>query len=152
MIASVRSKFLFSVLLLAAIGCSSVEPRSGVRLLVRNPSCRAAVCPSQQILGFPSNQPGTPGGMWSLDLGTMTTPTACLMLPPSANFYIIDTGNGVTDTIGWTIAEGLSLGALQPQQSRLMALPSTSAFVPASAPGWSVDLPGGTQVSPRGAC
>ena len=153
MVVSVRSKCILPVVLLAAISCSSsLEPRSGVTLLVTNTTCRFAPCPSQHILGFPSNQLSSPGGMWSLDLGTMTTPTACLTLPNSAHFYIINAGTNDTTTITWTTALGLSLGTLQPQESRLMASPSTSEFVPASAPGWSVAFPGGTQVAPHSAC
>jgi hypothetical protein len=119
---------------------------------VTNATCQVAPCPSQHILGFPSRQPATPGGMWSLDLGTLITPTACLTLPRSASFYIIDVATNDTTTIRWTTADGLSLGVLQPQASRIQATPSTSAFVPASAPGWSVAFPGDGQVSPRNAC
>ena len=153
MAVSVRSTCVLPVVLFAAVSCSSsLEPRSGVTLFVTNAACRFAPCPAQHILGFPSNQPLTPGGYWSLDLGTVTTPTACLTLPSSAHFYIIDAGTNDTTTITWTTAVGLSLGTLQPQESRLMASPSTSEFVPASASGWSVAFPGGTQVAPRGAC
>ena len=94
----------------------------------------------------------TPGGMWSIDLGVLSAPSACLALPASAHFYIINAGTNDTTTITWTASLGLSLGALQPQDSRLMASPSTAAFIPASALGWRATLPGGTQVSPAGPC
>jgi hypothetical protein len=140
-------------LLLGALGCSStVQPRAGVTLLITNGTCGTGQCASVQILGFPSSQPHTPGGFWSVDLGLVSAPSACLTLPPSATFRVIDASTGATTTYRWTTADGLSLGALQPPASRIQAMPSTDAFVPASAPGWSVTLPAGSQVSPGQAC
>jgi hypothetical protein len=140
-------------LLLGALGCSStVQPRAGVTLLITNATCETGQCAPVQILGFPSNQPHTPGGFWSLDLGIVSAPSACLTLPPTATFRVIDASTGATTTYMWTTAERLSLGALQPPASRIQATPSTSAFVPASAPGWSVTLPASSPVSPRQPC
>jgi hypothetical protein len=149
---SARGNRAILVVFLATMACTPLEPRSGITLLVTNSGCIGATCPSQHILGFPSTQPNTPGGLWSIDLGTLTAPTACLTLPRSANFYIIDTGTNDTTTITWTTADGLALGTLQAQEKSLMAVPSTGAFVPATSPGWSVVFPGGTKVSPRSAC
>lgn len=138
-------------LLLAAVACSSsVQPRAGVTLLVTNATCDAGSCSPLQILGFPSNQPATPGGMWSLDLGLVTTPSACLKLPVSATFRVI--GPGTTTTYTWTTGNGLSLGAQPPSASRIQAGPSTGAFVPARAAGWTITFPGGTAVSASQAC
>jgi len=139
--------------LLGPLGCSStVQPHAGVTLLITNGTCETGQCASVEILGFPSNQPHTPGGFWSVDLGLVAAPSACLTLPPSATFRVIDASTGATMTYTWTTAEGLSLGALQPPASRIQATPSTGAFVPGSAAGWSVTLPAGSHVSPRQPC
>jgi hypothetical protein len=145
------------LLLLATLACSSsLEPRSGVTLLVTNGTCQAGQCTPLAILGFPSNQPITPGGLWSIDLGLLTVPAACLTFPRSAIFRVIGVSNdgtkADTTTYTWTTALPLSLGALEPPASRLWASPSTAAFVPASAPSWIVNLPAGSHVSPRQAC
>jgi len=140
-------------LLLGALGCSStVQPRAGVTLLITNGTCETGPCAPLQILGFPSNQPHTPGGFWSVDLGLVSASSACLTLPPSATFRVTDASTGATTTYTWTTANGFSLGALQPPASRIQATPSTGAFVPANAAGWSVTLPAGSQVSPSQAC
>ena len=143
-------------LLLTALACSSsVEPRSNVRLLVTNGTCGSSSCSPLQVLAFPSNQPRTPGGLWSIDLGLITAPSACLTLPSSATFRVIGVSNdgtkGDTTTFAWTTAVPLSLGAQPPSASRIFAAPTTSSFVPATAPGWSATLPG-PSVSPTQAC
>src|SRR5437870_3075393 len=98
--------------LLGPLGCSStVQPHASVTLLITNGTCETGQCASVQILGFPSNQPHTPGGFWSVDLGLVSAPSACLTLPPSATFRVIDASTGATMTYTWTTAEGLSLGA-----------------------------------------
>ena len=126
-----------------ALACSStVGPSSAVTLRVTNGTCVQGQCDSLEVLGFPSTQPNTPGGLWSLDLGTITGQDACFTIPPSATFRIIGSD---TVTITWTRALGLSLGTIAPSASRFQAGPSTGDFVPAQASGWSVTLPGGTQ-------
>ena len=140
-------------LLIGAVGCSStVQPRAGVTLLITNGTCEAGPCAPLQILGFPSNQPHTPGGFWSVDLGRISALSACLTLPPSATFRVTDASTGATTTYTWTTADAFSLGALQAPASRIPATPSTGAFVPATAPGWRVTLPAGSQLSPGQAC
>src|SRR5437879_11714758 len=103
-------------LVFAALSCSSIdEPRSGVTLLVTNESCVTGRCDSLRVLAFPSNQPNTPGGLWSLDLGIMTTAHACFTLPPTATFRVIgmrQDGTADTTTFTWTNTKSLSLGAL----------------------------------------
>jgi hypothetical protein len=142
--------------LLAALACASPsEPRSGVTLLVTNGACVAQYCDSLRILGFPGNQPGTPGGYWSIDLGIVTTPTACLTLPPSATFRVIglhEGGGADTTTVTWTTTALFSLGAQVPSASLIMASPTTTAFVPADAEGWRITLPGGSRATPSSAC
>ena len=147
----VRAWTALPLLLAATVACSSsVEPRPGVTLLVTNATCGARSCSPLQILGFPSNQPATPGGMWSLDLGLVTTSSACLTLPASATFNVV--GPGTTKTYSWTTANGLSLGAEPPSASRIQAAPSTGMFVPARAAGWTITLPGGAAVSAAKPC
>ena len=143
-------------ILFVTISCSSgVEPRSGVTLLVTNGTCQQGHCDSLRVLGFPSNQPLTPGGFWSLDLGLITASEACFILPPTAEFHVIGVrpdGTGYTTTFTWTSAESLALGAQPASSSRFQAGPSTTAFVPASAAGWRITVPGGSQATPSSAC
>jgi len=140
-----------SVLCLGAIACSSsVEPSQSVTLQVTNQTCSPGPCAPLQILAFPSNQPKTPGGFWSLDLGVVTAASACLTIPANATFRV--SGSGATTTYTWTSAIPLSVGTLLPAEPRLQARPSTGTFVPGSAPGWSVTLPGDSRPTPSGAC
>lgn len=154
--APLRSLRILPLLLSFTISCSgSVEPRSGVTLLVSNASCHGGRCDSLRILAFPSNQPNTPGGLWSLDLGLVTAPEVCLVLPPSATFHVTGVReNGTTDTTtyAWTSAKSLSLGALLASSSRIQAGPTISPFVPATAAGWRITVPTGSQASPSSAC
>ena len=86
-----------SVLCLGAIACSSsVEPSQSVTLQVTNQTCSPGPCAPLQILAFPSNQPKTPGGFWSLDLGVVTAASACLTIPANATFRV--SGSGATTT------------------------------------------------------
>ena len=144
-------------LLLGVFACSSpVEPRSGITLLVTNRPCQAGQCAAVRVLGFPSNQPLTPGGNWSLDLGLLTGPSACLSIPASGIFRVIgvssDGTKADTTTYNWTSADRFSLGAQPESASRFTAAPSTGEFVPSGAAGWSVTLPGAGPISSGPAC
>jgi len=147
---------MIPLILFVTISCSAaVEPHSGVTLFVTNASCQAARCDSLRVLGFPSNQPLTPGGLWSIDIGLVTASEACLILPPSAAFHVIGLradGRADTTTYTWTSAKSLSLGALPPSSSRFQVLPSISAFVPSTAAGWRITIPTGSQATPSSAC
>ncbi len=130
-------------------------PHAGVTLLVTNATCRIGQCAPVQILGFPSDHPLTPGGLWSIDLGVLNAPSACLTFPPSATFRVIgvsNDGTADTTTFTWTTDKALALGGQSPTASLIQASPSTNAFVPASGSGWTVTLPGGSRVSPTRAC
>ena len=144
------------LLVVAVLACSSVvDPKSDITLLVTNSSCSTGRCDSLEVLGFPSNQPRTPGGFWSIDLGLLTTPEACFTLPPSATFRVIGVnadGSRDTTTFTWTSADALSLGVQDPSGFRIFASPSTTAFVPATAAGWTITFPTGSQPSPSSAC
>ena len=141
---------------LAGLACSSAAaPDPPSMLLVTNATCASGSCDPLDVLAFPSNQPLTPGGYWSLDLGLITTPQACFTIPTSAKFLIVavnpDSSRDTT-TITWTSSIPVSLGAIPPSGNRIMAGPSTSAFVPSSSPGWTVTFPNGSAASPNTAC
>jgi hypothetical protein len=154
----VRNRCVIAIppLVFAALSCSSsLEPRGDITLLVANGSCLPGPCSSQEVLAFPSNQPNTPGGNWSLDLGTMSGPELCITFPASATFRVIglnDDGSADTTKLMWTTALPVTLGVQAPSASRISASPSTSGFVPAMAAGWSITLPGESQVVPGSAC
>lgn len=145
------------LLFLTATACTSAtEPRSGMTLLVTNVACQTDQCAPVMVLGFPDNQPHTPGGLWSLELGLVTTASACLELPATATFRVIgwsaDGTRADTTLFPWTSARGLSLGTRLPSESGFRASPSTLEFAPAKSSGWSVSLPGTGAVSPAPAC
>jgi hypothetical protein len=99
------------------------------------------------VLAFPGNQPNTPGGLWSFDLGAVTGASACLTIPPSAAFTVN------ADTVErWTTSSPLSIGLVTPGQSAIQAAPSTGTFVPAHAAVWSVSLPGNAAPVPSADC
>ena len=150
---------LFAALLITGfLGACQSNDTAGTSttptILVTNGTCLSGHCDSLEILAFPSNQPLTPGGFWSIDLGLMTGPQACLALPPSATFRVTGPdSNGIVHTINyaWTPTVSLSLGSIAPADGRLQASPTTAVFVPASAAGWRVTLPG-PQLTSDSAC
>lgn len=136
-----------------AIACSSaVDVPPSVTILVTNSTCNPGPCSSVRVLAFPDDQhqPHTPGGLWSLDLGTVSTASACLTIPAAREFNV--TGPNGTTTFLWSTDNGLALGSLSPSDPVLQATPSTGTFVPASAAGWSVALPGSATPTPGTAC
>lgn len=145
-IVSTTSVVLALLVVSACTSPAEPEPPPSVALLVTNATCSSGQCSSFQVRGFPSNQPNTPGGFWSLDLGTVSTGSACLTLPPADTFWV----NAVPSV--WTSHDSLSLGIVEPGSGVLLAIPSTSRFVPASSAGWSVTLPGGTAVAQADVC
>jgi hypothetical protein len=147
---SVRSAIPF---LLVIVACSStVEPLSSVTLQVRNATCEPGPCQAIRVLAFPQNQPLTPAGLWSLDLGVVTGATACITLPPSAHFNVTDTGSGAVTVTTWTTGDSLSLGPWAPTGARFTASPTTPWFVAGNARSWSVTLPGNTAPLPAQGC
>ncbi len=145
-----------AAVVLAGLACSStLEPRSGITLLATNSTCLIGRCDSLEVLAFPSNQPNTPGGYWSFDLGLLTTPEACFKVPASAAFRVIGVnadGSRDTTTFTWTSADPLSLGAQAASGSRIQASPTTAAFVPATAAGWRIAFPTDSRASPGAVC
>lgn len=148
-----RNSKLLSVVAFLASACSStLAPRDDVKLLVTNRSCDTGPCTPLRVLGFPRDQPNTPGGFWSIDLGVVTGPTACLTLPASREFTVTEVPSGKTTVHRWTTADGLSLGAQPSSASPLFATPSTSEFIPTSRPAWKVTFPGSAEAAPSAAC
>ncbi|MFG1690691.1 hypothetical protein ACGF5M_00810 [Gemmatimonadota bacterium] len=135
--------------LLVVFACTSAtepEPPPSVTLLVTNATCDSGQCSSFQVRGFPNNLPAVPAGPRSLDLGTVSTESACLTLPSADTFWV-----NTTPSI-WTSRDSLSLGIQEPGQFWGHVSRSTSEFVPANSAGWSITLPGGTAVTPADVC
>ncbi len=148
------SVLVSSVAVGSAIGCgSSLEPKPvGVTMLVRNTTCDPGPCVALRVLGFPNNHPHTPGGFWSLDLGIVLSSSACVMIPPTATFRVTNAGTGATTTYSWTSGDSLSLASIPSSASVIQAAPTTGAFVPMHASGWSVALPSSSGPTPNSAC
>jgi hypothetical protein len=126
-----------------------------VTLLVNNAKCLASPCDSLEVFAYPSDQPDTPGGLWTLDLGVMTTPRACFVLPTSAHFYVIGesyTAPPDTSVTTWTTRIPLSLAAGPPSAGFFEPNPSTQAFIPANAAGWSITFPTDRAALPGASC
>jgi hypothetical protein len=137
---------------LTAAGCSSnMDPVLPVTVLVHNTTCDIGPCVPVHVLAFPHDQPLTPGGLWSIDLGLLGSASGCLLLPPSATFTVRGP-EGVEARLNWQPGDRVSLGTILPGQSQLMASPSTSEFVPSDSRGWTVDLPTGATLERATAC
>ena len=133
-------------------GCTSfTEPARPVTLLVTNTTCTPGPCVPLRILAFPDNQPRTPGGLWRIELGVVSTASACVTIPASAEFRVTGPPEGTT-VWHWSTRNGVSLGGLLPGEFGPMAVPSTSSFVPMSESGWSVTLPDGKHAAEATAC
>ncbi len=147
------SRLLLLLITGIAPGCSSsVETPTRVTVLVTNQTCAPGPCAAIRVLAFPDNQPNTPGGAWSLNLGVVSTASACVVLPPIAAFYVIAEPEHDTTTFTWTTARHVTLGGQPEAASTLHASSTTDAFVAMSAAGWSVELPGGTRAVPAAPC
>ena len=137
------------VLLLVFACTSPTGPGPSGTLLVTNATCNLGQCSSFQVRGFWTHQPVyTPGGRWSMYLGTVSTEYACLTLPGVDSFRV-GSPTEMT-TYYWTSRDSLSLGILEPGELFWKATPSE--FVPANSAGWSITLPGGTAVTPANVC
>ena len=145
----------FVPVLFAAIACTKtvIDPAPGVvTIKVTNTTCISDSCAPIHVLAFPDKQPLTPGGMWSLDLGIVSTRTACLTLPDHAEFTV--SGPSPSDKVvyTWTSADRVSLGAISTSESRIQAHPSTDSFVPTESKGWEITMPAGARVTASGEC
>lgn len=162
------SKIMVRLLVVSGVWCSacslpgepnditvslSAESRdSTVRLFVDNATCATGSCSPIRILGFPDNQPRTPGGFWSIDLGVIRGASACFTLPKSREFRVTAYPSGQTTTISWTPSLPLSLAAEPDTASIILASPTTPSFLPASSRGWNIRLPGSGGASTAAPC
>jgi len=131
--------FLFPVL--ATYSSPNDAPRS-VAVLVTNTTCTPGPCEAVRILAYPWSELHTPGGMWKIDLGTITTATACVTIPATSEFRITEQPSGKTTIFPWTTRDSVALGTRRPGVEIFSATPSTEWFVPQRARAWSVALPG----------
>lgn len=139
--------------LFALLACTSAtEPGTPVTLWVTNATCTAEMCTAIEIRGFPAKHPSTPGGLWSMSLGTVSTPGACFTFPAADTARVTDAGTGKTTIIVWTIHDRMALGTWEPGAPAFTARPSTAEFAPGTAEGWRITLPGGAAPTPAGAC
>ena len=145
------SHVLAPLFAIAAIACSGAEsavaPRPDVTLSVTNETCHSGVCDSLVVLAFPDVRAVTPGGLWHLYLGTVTTPQACYTIPTTAKFLVIavaENGSADTTTYRWSDVQSMSIGALAPDVPGFAAGPTTASFVPAAHAGWTLSVPSGT--------
>lgn len=151
-----RALFAVPLLALAALSCSTaVAPRGTITLRVANGTCALGECSTREVLAFPANQPSTPGGAWSFDLGTVTGSNLCVTIPVADTFRVIGVQpNGVTDTALtiWTAAMPLALSMRDSGADPFTATPSTAGFVPDDASGWGIRLPQDTAAQPAAPC
>ncbi|MEP6991636.1 MAG: hypothetical protein ABJA80_11965 [bacterium] len=84
--------------------------------------------------------------------GALACSSACLRLPSTAEFHVIDVAAHDTTTFTWTNADPVALGALGPSESPFQSQPDSPEFVAASSQGWSAALPGGATLAPADAC
>src|SRR4051812_30391083 len=107
---------IFAPVLFAALACNSSTVDSAatgaVTIKVTNTTCASDSCAPLHILAFPDKQPITPGGYWSLDLGVVSTRSACLTLPDHAEFTVSGPSASDKVTYTWTSADAVSLGAI----------------------------------------
>jgi hypothetical protein len=85
--------------------------------------------------------------MWSLKLGTISSGGACLSLPIADTFRVTDAGTGQTTIHVWTSDSPVALGTWEVGAPAFTATPSTGEFVPSTAQGWRISLPGDASAS-----
>src|SRR6476619_6750508 len=145
-----------ALLLAVAAAWSPLAGQSySVRLLATKSTCTPGPCQTVEVLAFPQNFPRTPGGRWRIELGTLSTASACFAIPPEAKFLLVEQHtNGVNDTsfVRWTSRDSLALGTLAPSENWVDGGPSTGYFVPQRRRGWRVELPGMSSPDPARLC
>jgi hypothetical protein len=132
----------WTVLLLPVLATSfsSRAPRR-VPLFVTNTTCTHGPCRPIRILGFPMSQLRVPGGLWNIELGTITAESACFMIPATTKLRVTEQPAGRTETTIWTTRDSMALGWRPPKVEKFTATPSTEYFVPQHARAWRVALP-----------
>jgi hypothetical protein len=138
-----RASWMALLLPVFATYSSPAAPPRRVPLFVVNTTCTPGPCQAVRILAYPWSHVHSPGGLWKIDLGTITTRTTCLMIPATSMFRMM-MWSGVTDTTFWTTRDSMALGTRPPGAEILSATPSTEYFVPQNARAWRVALPADT--------
>jgi hypothetical protein len=139
--------------LLTVPGCTVFTgPNDRAALLVVNATCDPGPCLPLTVTGFPANQPHTPGGFWSVDIGFVYGASACLTIPESGSFDVLNADSGAKTTYTWKEDEPLALAAIEAHSSFMMSQPTTGEFVPTRSAGWRVTLPGDGAVTADRPC
>jgi len=152
--ALMRPLRVLSPLFLASVAaCSSTTaPPPPVSLFVQNGTCTPAGCDTVYVIGVPNKQPNTPGGPWVFDLGIVTGQSACLSIPSSKVFRVIEQPSGHETRIEWTTADTLTLGFALTPWTRTDPVPAAPGFSPAAATGWSIVFPADSAPTPTASC
>ena len=129
-------------------------PPMGVPLLVVNTTCGVGPCQPIHVLAFPGTVVGLVNA--AISLGTVAGPSACLIIPPSWSYRVINSSPGMapdTTFFEWTPAQTVyGLAGYPPGYPLATVQPSTPPFVPAQAHGWSVPLPDTGPIQPAPPC
>lgn len=147
-------KTLTLLIALLLVACSSSPPPAplpGVTLTVENVTCDTA-CATIHVIAFPARQPAKPGWPWKFSIGALSTRYGCFTFPATDELVGVDatTPASASQQFIWTMSDSLALGADGGGAVRLVA--STGAFVPATARGWLVKLPGAATPVPGAPC
>jgi hypothetical protein len=144
----IRSPILLAAAALAACSPSAAVPNGsspnipatrtvadGTTLRVFNSTNTSYEIHASPVLNPPIPQP--PGGL--IDLGPAGPGTTCIVLPARFDEFMTTLPSGQHDTLTWRSSAPLSILALG-QGTDLSA--STPYFVPDSATGWAITIPG----------
>jgi len=132
---------LLAAMALSSCGSSS-NPSGPIMINVTNATCSSGQCTSMQVVAHLQLTTPPPPGGWIVILGTVSSPSACLVIPASGTFN--GTVGGTPKPVQWSTSNTFTLtgdNAAQP----------TREFVPDQAPGWSVTFPGGS-LAPAAPC
>lgn len=140
--------------LVPLLGCSIFESTDGSpTLLVHNTTCDPGPCVPLVVYAFPEDQPQTPGGPWTIEVGWAFEAFTCLELPSKKDFRVQNADTGVITTVStWTLGDPLAIGSKFAYESSFAKAPSTATFRPSTSGGWRVTLPDGGAVLEDAAC